>query len=98
MYLVRFTRQAAKDAKLLKAAGLDAKAKSLVALVREDPFQTPPTFECLVGSLSGLYSRRINLKHRFVYEVIPGPVNENGEAFESIVKVIRMWSHYDSVR
>lgn len=98
MYLIRFAKQAAKDAPKLKAAGLDGKAKALVEIVRENPFQTPPTYEGLVGNLSGLYSRRISLKHRFVYEVIPGPIEESGETYEGVVKVVRMWSHYDSVR
>lgn len=98
MYLVRFTKQAAKDAEKLKAAGLDAKAKRLVGIVRKDPFQTPPAYEGLVGNLTGLYSRRISLKHRFVYEVIPGEIREGDTAYDGIVKVVRMWSHYDHLR
>lgn len=98
MWHAVFTRQAAKDAKLLKAAGLDGKAKQLMAVVQEDPFGTPPSYESLVGSLSGLYSRRISRQHRFVYEVIPGPVEVEGVTFEGTVKVLRMWTHYEGVR
>lgn len=98
MCLIRFAKQAAKDAPKLKAAGLDSKAKALIDIVRNNPFQTPPPYEGLVGNLDGLYSRRINLKHRFVYEVVPGAIVEDGTTYEGVVKVVRMWSHYDSVR
>lgn len=98
MYKVVFTKQAQKDACKLKAAGLDKKAKSLVEVVRDNPFGTPPAYEGLVGSLSGLYSRRINIQHRFVYQVIREPLTENDVSYEGIVKVVRMWTHYDDVR
>lgn len=98
MWYVEFTRQAAKDAGRLKAAGLDKKAKALIAVVREDPFGTPPSYEGLVGSLSGLYSRRINLQHRFVYSVRQGSFEKDGLAYEGVVRVVRMWTHYDGVR
>ncbi len=98
MYLIRFTKQAAKDAAKLKGAGLADKAKALVEIVRENPFQTPPTYEALVGNLDGLYSRRINLKHRFVYEVVSGAVTVDGTRYDGVVKVVRMWTHYDGVR
>ncbi len=98
MYLVRFTRRAAKDVAKLKGAGLADKAKALIEIVRENPFQTPPTYEALVGNLDGLYSRRINLKHRFVYEVVSDPVTEDGIRYDGTVKVVRMWTHYDGVR
>lgn len=97
MYKVIFTKQAAKDAKKLKAAGLDAKAKDLVAVVSSDPLTYPPAFELLVGSLAGMYSRRINRQHRFVYEVIEGPSEINGETFDGIVKVLSMWTHYETL-
>ena len=97
MWNVVFTKQAAKDAKLLKAAGLDKKAKTLVDLVREDPFATQPSYEALVGNLSGLYSRRINLQHRFVYQVIDEPVTIEGVSYRGSVKVVRMWTHYGDV-
>jgi len=84
-YRVVFTRQAQKDAKKLSASGLRAKAEQLIQILRDNPYQTPPFYEKLVGDLAGAYSRRINIQHRLVYEVI-----EN----EKIVKVIRMWTHY----
>ncbi|VWM02307.1 Plasmid encoded toxin Txe [Collinsella aerofaciens] len=98
MWLVVFTKQAQKDARQLKAAGLAGKAKALVAAVREDPFKVPPRYEALVGNLSGLYSRRISLQHRFVYEVIKEEIERDGALYEGAVKVVRMWTHYDGVR
>lgn len=97
MYLVKFTKQAAKDARKLKSCGLDGKAKSLIEVVRSDPFQTPPSYEALVGNLTGLYSRRINLQHRIVYQVFSEPVEEDGTAYDGVVKVIRMWTHYEDL-
>lgn len=97
MYRVVFTKQAAKDAKKLKAAGLDAKAKSLVAVVEKDPFAYPPAFEPLVGSLAGMYSRRINRQHRFVYEVIEDPTTGGEAKLDGTVKVLSMWTHYETV-
>ena len=81
-----YTKQAQKDAKRLATAGLKAKAQELLAVVAEDPFRTPPPFEKLVGDLRGAYSRRINIQHRLVYQVL---------AEERIVKALRMWTHYD---
>ena len=98
MWLVVFTRQAQKDARQLKAAGLAGKAKALVAAVRGDPFKVPPRYEALVGNLSGLYSRRISLRHRFVYETIKGEIERGGTLYEGAVKVVRMWTYYDGVR
>lgn len=83
---LRFTRQAQKDASKLTAAGLRPKAEALLEALREDPFRRPPPFEKLVGDLRGAYSRRINLQHRLVYEVV---------AEERTVKVLRMWTHYE---
>lgn len=97
MWKVVFTRQAAKDAKNLKSAGLDEKAKVLVGVVRESPFKTPPSYKGLVGSLSGLYSRRINLQDCFVYEVIDEPFEDGGVKYQGVVKVIRMWTHYEGL-
>lgn len=97
MYRVVFTKIAAKDAKKLKAAGLDQKAKQLIEVVAGDPFAYPPAFEPLVGNLEGMFSRRINRQHRFVYEVIKEPVSVDGATYEGIVKVLSMWTHYDSV-
>ena len=81
-----YTRQAQKDAKKLASSGLKPKTQELLALIAEDPFRRPPPFEKLVGDLNGAYSRRINIQHRLVYQVI-------GD--ERVVKVLRLWSHYD---
>jgi toxin YoeB len=80
-----YTRQAQKDAEKLAAAGLKPKAEALLAILAENPDQTPPTFEKLVGDLSGAYSRRISLQHRLVYQVLDDA---------KTVKVLRMWTHY----
>ena len=80
-----FTRQAQNDARKLSSAGLRPKAEELIKILRENPYQKPPPFEKLVGDLLGAYSRRINIKHRLVYEIIDE---------EKVIKVIRMWSHY----
>jgi len=81
-----YTAQARKDAKKVSAAGLRPKVEVLLEILREDPFRSPPPFEKLVGDLAGAYSRRINIQHRLVYQVIK-------EA--KTVKVIRMWTHYE---
>ena len=81
-----YTRHAQKDAKKLSASGLKPKAVEMLALLQQDPFQNPPPFEQLVGDLAGAYSRRINIQHRLVYEVLEQ---------ERTVKVLRMWSHYE---
>ena len=81
-----FTRQARKDAKKLSSAGLKEKAEELLRILEEDPFRSPPPFEKLVGDLAGACSRRINIQHRMVYQVL--------EERKS-VKVIRMWTHYE---
>jgi len=83
---VVFAKQALKDAKKVAASGLKPKAQDLLVLLATDPFQNPPPFEKLVGDLIGAYSRRLNIQHRMVYEVF----NE-----ERIVRVLRMWTHYD---
>jgi len=81
-----YTKSAQKDAKNLRAAGLKEKAKTLLSILEADPYQSPPPFEKLVGDLSGAFSRRINIQHRLVYQVIED---------EHVVKVLRMWSHYE---
>ena len=86
MWRVVFTKQAQKDAKKLASAGLRSKAEKLLDILRENPYKTPPTFENLLGDLSGAFSRRINIQHRLVYQIL-----EN----EKVVKVIRMWTHYE---
>lgn len=98
MYQIVYTNQAAKDIKNIKAAGLEKKAKGLTNIVREDPFQNPPPYECLVGNLQGFLSRRINIQHRFVYQVIAEKINIEGKEYEGTVKIIRMWTNYEGVR
>ena len=82
---IAYTKQAKKDAKKLSASGLRPKAEELLAILAENPYQNPPPFEKLVGDLTGAYSRRINIQHRLVYQIIEE---------ERVVKVIRMWTHY----
>jgi len=81
-----FTTQAAKDAKKVRRSGLKPKAEALLDILRADPFQSPPPFEELVGDLAGAYSRRINIQHRLVYQVLKR---------ERVVKVLRMWTHFE---
>jgi Txe/YoeB family toxin of toxin-antitoxin system len=81
-----YTKQAQKDAKKLSVAGLRPKAQKLLDLLAENPFKTPPRFEKLLGDMTGAYSRRINLQHRLVYQVIEE---------RKVVKIIRMWTHYE---
>jgi toxin YoeB len=83
---VSFTAQSVKDAKKLAAAGLRPKAEQLLAVLAENPYQNPPPYENLVGDLAGALSRRINIKHRLVYQVLDKP---------RIVKVLRLWTHYE---
>ena len=98
MYIIRFSKQADKDKKLLKGTGLESKAKNLLNIIAENPFQNPPPYEGLVGNLNGYYSRRINIQHRLVYQVYNEPVTIEGAWYEGTIKVVRMWSHYDAVR
>ena len=81
-----YTRQAQKDAKKLSSAGLKEKALLLLKILEHNPFQTPPPYEKLLGDLAGAYSRRINIQHRLVYQVLEE---------ERVIKVIRLWSHYE---
>ncbi|MDO8947794.1 MAG: Txe/YoeB family addiction module toxin [Desulfocapsaceae bacterium] len=81
-----YTKHAQKDAQKLSSAGLKEKTQALLMVLRENPFQNPPSYEKLVGDLSGAYSRRINIQHRLVYQVLED---------HNVVKVLRMWSHYE---
>ena len=83
---VVYTKHAQKDAKKITQSNLKKKTKELISLLEQDPFQNPPQFERLVGDLEGAYSRRINIQHRLVYQVLHE---------EKIVKVLRMWTHYE---
>lgn len=86
MYQIVYTKKAAEDIPKLKAAKLDKRAKALIEVIRENPYQIPPPYEKLMGDLQGAYSRRINLKHRLVYEVLEK---------EQTVKIISLWTHYE---
>jgi Txe/YoeB family toxin of toxin-antitoxin system len=81
-----YTKQAQKDAKKLASSDLKPKAQELLALIAEDPYRKPPPLEKLIGDLAGAYSRRINIQHRLVYQVLED---------EQVVKVLRLWSHYE---
>jgi len=81
-----YTKQAQKDAKKLVASGFEGKTRELLKVLEENPYRTPPPFEKLVGDLAGTYSRRINVQHRVVYQVFEA---------EQVVKVIRLWTHYE---
>ena len=84
-YKILYSKLALKDAKKLSSANLATKAKELIEILKNNPFQNPPPYEKLVGNLSGSYSRRINIKHRIVYEV---------RKIDNVVRIARMWSHY----
>lgn len=86
MYEILYSAQAAKDIKKLKNSKLDAKAKALINIIKENPYQNPPPYEKLVGNMQGFLSRRLNIQHRLVYTVLED---------ERIVKVYRMWTHYE---
>ncbi len=86
MYQIVYTKTAVKDIPNLKSSHLDKKAKALIELIRQNPFQNPPAYEKLVGDLKGLYSRRINNQHRLVYQVYEE---------EKTIKIISLWTHYE---
>ena len=98
MYFVELSRQAMKDRKNLKSAGLEKKAKSLLQILAANPFQSPPPFEILTRELRGNFSRRLNSQHRLVYDVIENTENlmsQDGTPYDGIVRVKRMWTHYE---
>lgn len=86
MYNLVYTKKAIKDIEKIKGAKLDNITKNLISIIKQSPYQTPPSYEKLVGDLKGLYSRRINIKHRLVYQVYEE---------EKVIKVISLWSHYE---
>ena len=86
MWDIYYTKQAKKDAKKLAAVGLKNKAVELLTTIQESPYQNPPPYEKLVGDLSGAYSRRINIQHRLVYQVLEE---------ERAIKILRLWTHYE---
>jgi len=85
MWTLYYTKQAQKDARKLASSGLKTKAQQLLTILKSDPWQTPPPFEKLVGDLTGAYSKRINIQHRLVYQVLE---------VEKAVKILRLWTHY----
>ena len=85
-YRILFSRQAQRDAKKLKKTNLKESAENLISMLKEDPLQNPPRFEALKGDLKGCYSRRINIQHRLVYEILEE---------DKVVHVLRMWTHYE---
>ena len=85
-WVLAYSRQAQRDAKKIAASGLKQRAQKLLDVLADDPFATPPRYEKLVGELAGCYSRRINIQHRLVYEVLPE---------QHVVHVLRMWTHYE---
>ena len=85
IWKVVYTKQAQKDAKKLSTSGLKSKAKEIIDILRTNPYQISPSYEKLLGDLSGAYSRRLNIQHRIVYQVINA---------DKVVKVLRMWTHY----
>ncbi len=86
MYTIVYTKQAQKDARKANAAGLKPKIEKLIRILQKNPFKNPPQYEKLVGDLSGAYSRRINIQHRIIYQIYED---------RKIVKVIRLWTHYE---
>jgi toxin YoeB len=86
VYKIVLSKKAVKDIPKIARAGLKPKVKKILEILQEDPFQSPPFYENLVGNLSGFYSRRINIQHRLVYEVFED---------KKVVRVLRMWSHYE---
>ena len=97
-YKLKYTRQAEKDARLLEQAGLEKTAKELLAIIQRNPYQNPPPFEKLRGDFKGSFSRRINRQHRIIYDVLSneeGLKDDAGNLYKGIVKIIRMWTHYE---
>jgi toxin-antitoxin system, toxin component, Txe/YoeB family len=86
MYQILYTKNSKKDIPKLKAAKLDKQTQALITLIKNNPYEIPPSYEKLIGNLNGAYSRRINIKHRLVYQIFEE---------EKIIKIISMWSHYD---
>lgn len=88
MYKVVYRKQALKDLEKIKASNLKDKTKMLIDIIKENPCQTPPPYEKLIGDLEGAYSRRINVQHRLVYQILEK---------EKTIKILRMWTHYENI-
>lgn len=86
MYVIRFTKQAVKDLDRINAAKLDSQVKNLIKIIKNNPYQSPPPYEKLIGDLAGAYSRRINIKHRLVYKI---------ETQQRLIIILRLWTHYE---
>ena len=98
MYKVILSRQAQKDLEKIKQAGLQRQAKEITEILMENPYQSPPRFEKLMGDLQDYFSRRINIQHRYIYRVMPnedGLKDEKDTLYDGIVHVLRMWTHYE---
>lgn len=95
MYRIKYTKQAAKDAEKLKSCRLDRKAKELIEVIKINPFQNPPPYEKLIGNFAGYYSRRINIQHRLVYQVLEEQHVYSDKIYQGYIKIIRMWTHYE---
>ena len=94
-YKIVYSKDAVKDIQKLQRANLATKAKALIEVIRNNPYQTPPSYEKLVGTLQGYCSRRINIQHRIVFQVIEEPNIHEDIEYEGYVKIIRMWTHYE---
>jgi len=97
-YKLVFTKLAEDDARKLEQARLDKRAIDLLKIIKNTPYQNPPSYEKLFGDLKGMYSRRINIQHRLIYAVFSNNTNEkdsDGVLYEGIVKVLKMWTHYE---
>ncbi len=94
-YRLVFTKRAEKDARKLEQMKLDKKAIDLLKIIRENPYQNPSPYEKLIGDLKGMYSRRINIQHRLVYEVLDKEISgdHTGDEYDGIIKIIKMWTH-----
>ncbi len=97
MYEIVYEKQVLKDIQNLKAVKLDKKARLLIDIVSNNPYQNPPPYEKLLGNFRGVLSRRINIQHRLVYEVDNTAFEKNGVNYQGTVKIIAMWSHYENM-
>ena len=98
MYIIKFSKRAEKEMKLVKRAGCEAKVKELLNIIRIAPLQTPPPCEKLLWDLRGCFSRRINAKHRLVYEILDNTENfllPDGTPYEGVIRIVQMWTHYE---
>ncbi len=95
MWDVLFSKKSLKGLERIKESHLGPKLKQLIETIRSDPFKNPPPYEKLIGDLSGLYSRRINIQHRLVYEVEKTPLIKDGISYEGYIRILSVWTHYE---